>query len=127
MSQKCRWATAHWVRFKNIETPDTLDLAARPVGAASWMIWPDGPVGENGSRLPSNVWCGVAQYHERACADAAIDSPSAFLPFLPQALESWHALLLPIAHRASAITLIGAIPERCSRSRAMILGVRSLS
>ena len=35
MSVRCRWATLHWIRFAGIQTPQTLDLAHQPRGAAS--------------------------------------------------------------------------------------------
>ncbi len=101
MVELCHWATAHWVRFPDIETPDTLDLSGRPIGAASWNIGPDGPVGPDGNRQPSPMWGGIALFHEREDADRAFDDPAAFLPCLDGAIEHWHALLLPIAHRGT--------------------------
>jgi len=96
---KCRWATLHWVRFAGIETPGGLDLSHQPEGAASWKIGPDGAVGPDGNRLPSEVWCAVGMFPERAHADAMLEDPGACMPFLPRAREAWHALLKPIAHR----------------------------
>lgn len=96
---KCRWATLHWIRFADVETPDSLDLSIRPRGAASWKIGPDGPVGPQGLRLPSNVWCAVGLYPQREDAEALLDAPDGCMPFLRRSLEAWHALLKPVAHR----------------------------
>ena len=68
--------------------------AARPAGRS--VRWSD-RTGRN--RLPSDVWCGVAIYLTREVADAAMDNPVSLMPFLAQSSESWHAMLLPIAHR----------------------------
>lgn len=95
---KCRWATLHWIRFGEVETPQSLDLSGFPPGAASWKIGPDGPVGPDGTRLPSNIWCAVGLYPERADAEVLLDEP-ACMPFLSRAEEAWHALLKPFAHR----------------------------
>jgi len=76
-----------------------LDLSPRPAGAASWKLGPDGAAAPDGTRLPSEVWCGVALYSDRADAGLAFEEPSRFLPSLAEAEESWHAQLLPIAHR----------------------------
>lgn len=99
MNRECRWATCHWLRFAEIQTPETLDLSPRPPGAASWKLGPDGAAAPDGSRQPSNVWCAVALYPDQADAVRAFEDPAAFLPFLDTADEHWHALLLPIAHR----------------------------
>jgi len=99
VSEPCRWATLHWLRFPEIRTPATLDLSTRPVGARSWKIGADGGATPDGSRMPSEVWCAVGLYPKRADAEAALDDPGAFLPFLGETTEAWHALLLPVAHR----------------------------
>lgn len=65
----------------------------------SWKIGPDGPIGPDGYRLPSNIWCGVALFGDLSAAEEALETKQRYLPFLGDAVESWHALLLPIAHR----------------------------
>ena len=99
MDRACRWATWHWLSFDRIRTPDTLDLSPRPIGAASWKLGPDGSAAPDGTRLPSNVWCAVALFPDAADAERAFEEPSRYLPFLAETVESWHALLLPVAHR----------------------------
>lgn len=99
MNDPCRWATLHWLRFPDIRTPAALDLSRQPAGAAAWKIGADGAAAADGSRQPSEVWCAVGLYPERADAEAAVADPGAFMPFLGETIEAWHALLLPIAHR----------------------------
>ncbi len=98
----CRWATLHWIRYKQIETPKTLDLSLAPRGAGSWRTGPDGPVGPDGLRLPSQIWGAVGLFREREDAQRAFDNPAAFIPKLDQVEEAWHALLMPIAHRGAS-------------------------
>ena len=100
MSQvSCKWASAHWIRFPSIETPETLDLSGRPSGASSWKIGADGPPGPDIQRLPTPIWAALGLYETRAAAEHAVDEPLLFMPFLERAEESWHALLQPFAHR----------------------------
>jgi hypothetical protein len=106
-----RFATVHWLRFPRIMTPDDLSLERSPEPCLSWKIGPDGPVGPNGYRLPGNVWGGVALYADRAAAEAAFTANEHFLPFLADTIESWHALLLPIAHRGECNHLDRSTPQ----------------
>ena len=107
---KAGYATAHWIRFPEIVTPETIARAEAPAESLSWKIGPDGPVGPSGVHLPSNVWCGVALFTDLAAADAALDAKERHLPWLPNAVESWHALLLPIAHRGECNHIERAAP-----------------
>jgi hypothetical protein len=49
--------------------------------------------------LPSDIWCGLGLFADVAAAEAALETKERFLPSLGGAVESWHALLLPVAHR----------------------------
>jgi hypothetical protein len=98
-NNKARYATAHWIRFPGIVTPDQLALTESPSECLSWKIGPDGPVGPDGYRLPSNIWCGVGLFRDLSAAENSLQGKQRFLPCLADATESWHALLLPIAHR----------------------------
>jgi len=98
-TRRARFATTHWIKFPEVVTPDQLNLSGYPTGCLSWKFGPDGPVGPNGYRLPSNVWCGVALFDDLSAANSALDSNEHHLPFLSTAVESWHALLVPIVHR----------------------------
>jgi hypothetical protein len=96
--KRARFATVHWINYHGIRTSEQLSLTAAPAGCVSFKIGPDGPVGPTGTRLPSNVWCAVALFDDRAAAETALAANDAFLP-LADAVEHWHALLLPITHR----------------------------
>jgi hypothetical protein len=109
-SERCGWASAHWIRFGAVEAPDTLDLSGRPAGSASWKIGPDGPPAPDGQRLATNIWCGLGLYPTRSAAEDAVTAPERFLPFLDRADESWHALLQPFAHRGECNHLDAANP-----------------
>lgn len=99
MPEKARYLTAHRMRFPDIWTPDPARLTGRPDGALSWKIGPSGPVGPNGYRLPADRWGAVGLYPDLATAQAALASTSQFMPFLDDAVESWHGLLQPFMHR----------------------------
>ena len=91
-----RFATVHWIRFPRVMTPDQLALTEQPRDCVSFKIGPDGPVGANGYREPSNTWCAVALFDDAPAAEAALAAHERFLPSLASADESWHALLLPV-------------------------------
>lgn len=110
MGEPGRWVVVHWLRMPDIKTRDDLDLSATPPGASSWKIGPDGAAAADGNRKPSEVWCGLGIYPQRADAEQAFTQPAAFLPFLPDAVEAWHALLQPIAHRGHCNHLDSANP-----------------
>lgn len=96
---RARFATMHWVRYPAIRTPDDLPLDEQPSECLSWKFGPDGPIGPDGGRLPSDVWCGVALFRDEASARSALAARVRFLPRLATAVESWHALLFALAHR----------------------------
>ena len=98
-AKKAQFATVHWVRFPAIATPDQLPLSAFPENCLSWKIGPDGPVGPDGYRLPSDIWCGVALFGELGDAEAAFAARDRYVPSLSSAVESWHAMLMPVTHR----------------------------
>ena len=98
MVEKARYATAHWLRFKEVTTPAQLVLTGQPQGALSWKIGPSGAVGPDGYRLPATIWCAVGLYRDREAADAVLDELPTFMPFLADTVESWHHLLLPVRH-----------------------------
>lgn len=98
MADKARYATAHLLRFPEVTMPDQLVLTGAPDGAFSWKIGPSGPVGADGYRLPSEIWCAVGLFRELEEAKAAMESKDGFMPFVSEVVESWHLLLLPIRH-----------------------------
>ena len=98
MVDKARYATAHWLRFKDVTLPEQLQLTGQPQGAASWKIGPSGPVGPDGYRLPSEIWCALGLYRDLAQARTALAERCSCMPFLSSAVESWHLLLVPFRH-----------------------------
>ncbi len=98
MAEIARFATTHWLRFPEVMTPDQLLLSGTPEDAISWKIGPCGPVGPDGFRLPSNVWCAVGLFTERTAATVAMERRDSYMPFLSDTTESWHQVLLPIRH-----------------------------
>ena len=93
------WITLHRVRFERAmdATSRTFDA---PDGADCWRFCPSLVIGDDG--LPtwqSDLWCGLGIYSSRAAAQTVFEAPETRLPYLTGALEQWHALLLPVAHR----------------------------
>ena len=74
MPEKAQYATAHRIRFREIRTPEMLQLAESPAGALSWKIGPSGEVGPDGYRLPADVWCAVGLYREFDAAKTALEA-----------------------------------------------------
>jgi hypothetical protein len=94
-------AVIHWLRFPAITPPQDIDLSTNPDGALSWKFGPDGLVAPDGNRFPSATWCGVSLHDSLPSAERAFDGRGRFMPFLPVTVESWHALLHPVAHHGS--------------------------
>lgn len=109
-AQRARFATVHWVRYPGIRTPDDLELGASPPGCLSWKIGPDGPVGSEGIRLPSEVWCGVALFRDEVSARSALATREAYLPQFATTIDSWHALLVALTHRGECNHLDMSLP-----------------
>jgi hypothetical protein len=85
--------------LRQITTPEMLQLSESPADALSWKIGPSGPVGPDGYRLPADVWCAVGLYGDADLAKTALKRRERFMPFLWDAAESWHAVLMPFAHK----------------------------
>ena len=96
---KAQFATVHRIRFHEATAPEKLPLAGKPAGALSWKIGPSGPVGANGYRLPGPIWYATGLYRESAEAEAAVASRLVYMPFLTEVVESWHAVMVPFAHK----------------------------
>jgi hypothetical protein len=102
MTDPCRWVTWHLLRFPEVRTAEMLDLSRLRKGAAGWEIGVDSAPRPDGSRELSGVWCAVGLYPDAADAAEAVADPGAFMPFLDEAEEAWHAVLMPIAHRGES-------------------------
>ena len=89
----------HRVVFEN-ETDGNNSPLPGPDAAGAWRFYPALPIGPNGLRSNiSSEWGGFGIYTNRRAAEEVYANPQDHLPFLDQAREQWHALLLPFAHR----------------------------
>jgi hypothetical protein len=94
------WLTLHRVKF-----PEVVDGQGKPMPAPAtadiWRFSPESPsVGPDGvRRCESDAWGGFALYSTKDDAEAVFRDPAAHLPFLDRAVEAWHALVIPYAHR----------------------------
>ena len=116
VAEKALYATAHRIRFRQITTPEMLQLSESPGDALSWKVGPSGPVRPDGYRLPADVWCAVGLYGDSDSAKTALQLRERFMPFLRDAVESWHAVLMPFAHKGECNHLDQAnrIPVACA-------------
>lgn len=93
------WLTLHRVKFaKEIEGPS--NPMKGPEQAEIWRFGPESPLGEDGFRTNvSDSWGGFALYSCREQAEEVFENLHRHLPFLDHAVETWHALVVPYAHR----------------------------
>ena len=99
-AQLIRYVTVHWVRLPEVVTPDSPLVCEQPAGCLCWRLGvAGGPMGADGDRPPTNVWCGLGLFSDLESAESTVDQPARYLSCLPQPIESWHALLLPVAYR----------------------------
>ena len=104
-SSKCSWMSIHLFRFDEPAGAEDLVLPSPPTGAVIWKVGPDSPgpdspLGVDG--LPtgiSPVWCIVGLYRDRAFADTVLDMGAMTFASFGKAIESWHCIARPIAHR----------------------------
>jgi heme-degrading monooxygenase HmoA len=97
MLQLGRRATVHWLRFDQSRSFNPAQTTVRPVGCNSWKFGPD-VRGRQALRAASHVWGGIASFLNPVDAEAAFERPERYVPGLSEASQSWHALLLPVAH-----------------------------
>ncbi|BCS31672.1 hypothetical protein TBR22_A08750 [Luteitalea sp. TBR-22] len=95
------WVTLHRLRF-----PDRVSSRERVfptvAGPDCWMFGPHYDVGPDGMLTGvSDVWGGVGIWHSRAAAEAMVEAPGEALPWLGEAVASWHCLAVPFAHRGA--------------------------
>lgn len=95
------WLTLHRVRFSAVK-----DGAGKPLpGPGNAKFWRFAPASEMGAdgmwTNQSAIWGGFALHSSKSAAEAVFDDPQAHLPFLDQAVEQWHALVIPYAHRGA--------------------------
>jgi heme-degrading monooxygenase HmoA len=122
MTQLCRWAVVHWIRFAQARTAANLQLSNPPAGALSWKIGPDWSASESGLRSGSRIWCCLALFTDLQHAEAHFDWADTAPPDFAAATEAWSALLAPFAHKGECNHLNRSEPgalfavEPCERS-----------
>lgn len=100
--------TAHdWLVFHRVRFGAPVDGNKKPFPgpekAEAWRFYPASPRGPNGMRTNiSDVWGGFGIYTSRGAAEAVFEAPHDHLPFLGDAVEAYHALVLPYSHRGKA-------------------------
>lgn len=93
------WLVLHRVLFSRMIDGTGTPMPG-PASAVAWRFYPDGERDDNGMRTYiSDEWGGFSLYCDRADAQAVFDAPEDHLPFLGEAIEAWHALVIPYAHR----------------------------
>jgi hypothetical protein len=93
------WIVFHRVRF-HAPVDGTGNPFPGPKGADAWRFYPASPQGPNG--MPTNVgdeWGGFGIYSSRDLAEDVFENPDDHLPFLEDAREEFHALVVPYSHR----------------------------
>ncbi len=100
-SAQHHWMTVHRVKFDHQIAASDRAFEA-PGRAECWRFCPSQSLNEAG--LPnwkSDVWGGMGLYETREDAEAMLHDLSANVPWMSEATESWHALLVPIAHHGA--------------------------
>ncbi len=72
-----------------------------PRTADVWRFAPSSKIGPSGYTCEDPVWGGFGLYTSRQDAEDVIKSPARPLPFLENAVEAWHGLVIPYAHRGA--------------------------
>lgn len=104
------WIVFHRVRFAAARDGNGRPLPG-PVAAEVWRFCPASPVGPNGMRTNiSDEWGGFGIYPSRAAAEEVFNNPEGHLCFLDDAVEAYHAILVPYAHRG-AVNWRGTVKE----------------
>jgi len=100
MDQNHDWLTFHRVRFAH-----SVDGVGKPLpgptAAEFWRFAPSMKIGPEGMIANDPVWGGFGLYTSQSDAEDVINAPEAHLPFLENAIEAWHALVIPYAHRGT--------------------------
>jgi hypothetical protein len=93
------WIVFHRVRFR-APIDGTNSPFPGPKRAEVWRFYPASPQGPNGMRTNvSDEWGGFGVYPSRSSAEEVFEMPGRHLAFLEDAVEEFHALLVPYSHR----------------------------
>lgn len=115
------WLTLHRVRFDREIRAGTESYDA-PAGADCWRFCPSFRLNEKD--LPtweSDTWCGLGVFGSRSVAETVFNDPASFLPNAADAVELWHALLLPVAHRGEVKWRVEVESGSAYNSRARLI------
>jgi hypothetical protein len=93
-----QWVTLHRLRF-----PSEVSALERKFEAPAlpdcWRFCPTQHLGDNGfPTFQSETWFGLGIYDRFEDAQAMFAAAGEHLPFLAEAVEAWHAVLVPFAH-----------------------------
>lgn len=93
------WIVFHRIRFA-FPIDGTGNPFPGPERAEAWRFYPATPQGPNGMRTNiSDEWGGFGIYSSRAAAEEVFERPDHHLEFLVDAVEEFHALVVPYSHR----------------------------
>lgn len=92
------WITIHHARFA--EPVDAVEQDFQvPANASCARLGLDTVQGDNGLLIAkSDIWGGWSICHSRSVAESIMSSPADHFRFRKNAVESWHALLVPYRH-----------------------------
>ena len=107
------WITLHRVRFP--QPVAALERSfARPEEPECWRFCPGHQLGEN--KLPtwnSDIWCEFGIHTSRFSAEAMFEAPEEAMPAFAEAVETWHALAVPVQHRGQ-VNWRGVVENNCA-------------
>jgi hypothetical protein len=93
------WITIHRARYPAARGPESQTYGDADIASCA-RIGFDSVIGTDGLLIPtSDIWAGWCIHENLADAEATMAAAESLFPFLTDAEETWHALLLPIAHR----------------------------
>ena len=98
-AQDHHWITLHRIRFASPVSAHERQFP--PVRDADvWRFCPQHSPGPDGLvTLVSDIWGGMGIWNSRAEAEAMLARPDRAMPWLSEAVASWHCLALPVGHR----------------------------
>jgi hypothetical protein len=95
------WLTVHRARFAD-DVAGARHFSSGLANAICWRLGGNSVLEKNGVSLSTDsVWGMLSVFGRKQEAKAAVDTPLQHFPFLADAVESWHALLVPYSHHGS--------------------------
>jgi hypothetical protein len=92
------------ITFHRIRFPSPISALERKFEAPAlpdcWRFCPSQHLGDDAlPPLQSDTWYGLGIYDRREIAETMFAATREHLPFLAEAVEDWHAVLVPFTHR----------------------------